>query len=97
MESLSSVPSAVDRSRNLNLHRGYIVGIRGSLSEFKRNHKQRFKWPSLKMTSTGPKLNLYDLCCLPFDIAEEHAAFLLRYNGAEPENTWYMRKGEVSR
>ena len=71
------------------------MGIRGSDAEFKLTHKTRFRWPAIKMTSTGPKLKLNDFSSLPFDIADEHAAFLLRNNGGVPDNAWYTRKGET--
>lgn len=70
------------------------MGIRGSLWEFKRSYKTQYSWPKLNLSCSGPKLKIDDLERLPFDISDEHAAFLLWKNGGEPENTWYTRKGQ---
>lgn len=71
------------------------MGIRGSSADFYQNYKSRYSWPSMKFTRSGPKLTLGHIEDLPFELADEHAAFLLWKNGSTPATPWFTRKGET--
>lgn len=49
----------------------------------------------MKFIGSGPKLKIGQIEDLPFEIADEHAAFLLWKNGGRPTNPWFTRKGKT--